>query len=115
MSNTEMIINPCLYNLCADLNNIYNIYGNNFNIFYSCIPKEYEHKEKILKLLYEILNILMRTCPEYLSVIYVKETNRLLDHLYSSKTNWNINKAWNFIDIAEIEGTKIIRKIMNNI
>ena len=113
MNDAKILLNHCNYSVCIEIQNVHKIYGNNFYKFYNSIPKEYEHKETILKGLFKIKDKLMRASPEIMSQTYIDETMSLIQFLPQDKTDWNSLEAWNFIRTASIEANKIIGTIMN--
>ena len=114
MNISIILLNPCNYSISTKIQNIHKIYGKNFYDFYNSIPKEYEHKETILKALFKIKDKLMRTAPENMSQTYIDETMRLIKFLPKNQTDWDSIKSWNIIRNASIEANKIIATITSS-
>ena len=114
MNNAIILLNPSTYSIFADLQNIHEIYGQNFYDFYNSIPKDYQYKETILEVLFKIQDKLMRTAPENMSQTYIDETMRLIKFLPKNQTDWDSIKSWNIIRNASIEANKIIATITSS-
>ena len=90
-----------------DSSNILIIYLKGLFSFFEKIPQDYEHKERILYMCYNIRDSLFRSAPEIISSKYLENTMKMVRFLPEEDTDWNTD-AWNNILEASKKANIII-------
>ena len=79
-----------------DSTNIKIIYLRGLFNFFEKIPRDYEHKERLLYMCYNVKDRIFRSAPEIISSIFVEDTLKMKQYLPIEDTDWDTD-AWNYI------------------